>query len=215
MQVRLSQLGFNPGRIDGLFGPLLHEALSDFQRNCEIPVDGTLTRRTLFELERVTPSATDRTLISEVTEMTESPTAGPLILWGKTDLAVQVVARSTYVRGHDTAATIDLLPAAANDLDASGVLVFEETDGVEGIHLAYWSNYRSYSRRGEQLASQLAAAISRSPVHVRIHVEGMGLPVLRETRMTTLVLRHGGLTAADVDVLSDVIARSLTDFFHN
>ena len=34
LQVRLAQLGFNPGRIDGIFGPLLDEALSDFQRNC-------------------------------------------------------------------------------------------------------------------------------------------------------------------------------------
>jgi N-acetylmuramoyl-L-alanine amidase len=36
LQVRLAQLGFNPGRIDGIFGPLTAGALTEFQRNCAL-----------------------------------------------------------------------------------------------------------------------------------------------------------------------------------
>jgi len=38
LQVRLAQFGFNPGRIDGIFGVLTEEALNEFQRNCALEV---------------------------------------------------------------------------------------------------------------------------------------------------------------------------------
>ena len=42
LQQRLSALGFDTGRVDGIFGELTSQALADFQRNTGLPVDGIL-----------------------------------------------------------------------------------------------------------------------------------------------------------------------------
>ncbi|MGH2828973.1 MAG: peptidoglycan-binding domain-containing protein, partial [Actinomycetota bacterium] len=39
-QERLSTLGFDPGRIDGIFGPQTVSALVEFQHNYGLPADG-------------------------------------------------------------------------------------------------------------------------------------------------------------------------------
>jgi peptidoglycan hydrolase-like protein with peptidoglycan-binding domain len=51
LQEALALLGFDPGRIDGIFGIQTQQALQEFQRNCALPVTGELTRTTLGELE--------------------------------------------------------------------------------------------------------------------------------------------------------------------
>ena len=88
LQVRLSQLGFDPGRVDGVFGPLLDRALSEFQRNCGLETNGTLTQRTLIELRRFSP-VSDRTLVSEARDEAgfDQPHRGPVVVWGPSPLA--------------------------------------------------------------------------------------------------------------------------------
>ena len=88
LQVRLARLGFNPGRIDGIFGPLLEAALGDFQGNCGLEVNGTLTRRTLLELTRVTPSTSTRNLVNEARDVAgfSEEASGPIVLCGTSPL---------------------------------------------------------------------------------------------------------------------------------
>lgn len=55
LQTRLHELGFDAGRVDGIFGVRTADALRDFQRNVKVPVDGTLgfeTRRAIEQLRR-------------------------------------------------------------------------------------------------------------------------------------------------------------------
>ncbi len=66
LQELLALLGFNPGTIDGIFGPRTRAAVSDFQANCTLPVDGTLTHATLVELERLSSRSEGRTLVTEI-----------------------------------------------------------------------------------------------------------------------------------------------------
>ena len=40
LQTRLARLGFDCGRVDGIFGPRTARALVEFQRNCGLDVDG-------------------------------------------------------------------------------------------------------------------------------------------------------------------------------
>ena len=40
LQLRLSTLGFDTGRVDGIFGDATSRALAEFQRNAGLPVDG-------------------------------------------------------------------------------------------------------------------------------------------------------------------------------
>ncbi len=55
LQQRLTQMGFDCGRADGVFGAHTENALRDFQRNVGLPADGTCgpeTFRALRQLER-------------------------------------------------------------------------------------------------------------------------------------------------------------------
>lgn len=53
LQHRLNQLGFNAGPEDGIFGPLAHGAVAEFQRNVGLAVDGVAGSRTIAALKRL------------------------------------------------------------------------------------------------------------------------------------------------------------------
>lgn len=55
LQHRLTHLGFNVGRVDGMFGSSTDQAMREFQRNVGLPADGTagpLVFRALEQLQR-------------------------------------------------------------------------------------------------------------------------------------------------------------------
>ncbi|HEY9412175.1 MAG TPA: N-acetylmuramoyl-L-alanine amidase [Jiangellaceae bacterium] len=58
LQRRLTELGFDGGRVDGVFGPRTGEALREFQRNVGLPADGTCGPSTFKALGRLTPIVT-------------------------------------------------------------------------------------------------------------------------------------------------------------
>ncbi len=218
LQVRLSQLGFDPGRVDGVFGPLLDRALSEFQRNCGLETNGTLTQRTLNELRRFSPLSS-RTLVSDARDEAGfgRTQPGPIVVWGPSPLA-STLASSLPLGDFDEARSgwsVEQLASHANSVNAIGVISLSQQPDWEGIHLHYWSSYRSYSRRGEQLASSVANAVSRDDVAQRIEVTGMALPILRETQMTTLHLEHGVLTPFEAQQLTRAISQAIRDFFHS
>lgn len=194
LQIRLAQLGFDPGRIDGIFGTLLDGALSDFQRNRALESTGVLTRATLLELWRMTSITSDRSLVTDARDragFNELPSDLVLVA-GSTSLA-DAVARTwssaNLIRLESS--NPDEIAATANDAHAAIVLSFQFDGAIQGIHIHYWASYRSHSRRGEQLASAIAAALADTDLLPRVEVTGMALPVLRETRMTTLHVEHG------------------------
>ncbi|MGI8414847.1 MAG: N-acetylmuramoyl-L-alanine amidase [Nakamurella sp.] len=54
LQTRLSGLGYNTGRPDGLFGASTDAAVRQFQRDCALPEDGVFGAHTAGELSRIT-----------------------------------------------------------------------------------------------------------------------------------------------------------------
>ena len=217
LQVRLSQLGFNPGRIDGIFGHLLDVALRDFQRNCAIEPTGTLTRETLLELVRLTSYGPDRSLVSEARDLAGFDVAptGPVVVCGSSPLAALLVRHAASL---DTALLRDQSPeevaAFANSHQAAAVISVETLEQIDGVHLHYWASYRSHSRRGEQLASAIAASLARSQQLARVEVTGMALPILRETQMTTLHVEHSPSPAEELEELAKVILAVLVEVIH-
>lgn len=218
LQVRLAQLGFDPGRIDGIFGALLDGALIDFQRNRALEPTGTLTRATLLELWRMTSIAPDRHLVTDARDRAgfNESASKLLVVAGRTALA-DAVSRSCSATGEllrleDVGA--DDIAAAANAQNAGLVLSFELNEALNGVHLHYWASYRSHSRRGEQLASALAAELANTCDLPRVEVTGMALPVLRETRMTTLHVEHGQ-HESQIETLATVICALVTKVLHN
>lgn len=53
LQQRLNQLGFDAGPEDGIFGPLAHDAVAEFQRNVGVNVDGVAGPVTVELLRRM------------------------------------------------------------------------------------------------------------------------------------------------------------------
>ena len=53
LQHRLQELGFDPGRCDGVFGVRTEQAVRDFQRNLGLVADGTCGPHTLKALDRL------------------------------------------------------------------------------------------------------------------------------------------------------------------
>jgi N-acetylmuramoyl-L-alanine amidase len=218
LQVRLSQLGFDPGRVDGVFGPLLDRALKEFQRNCGLETSGTLTKRTLIELRRFSP-VSDRTLVSEARDEAGfgQPQRGPIVVWGPSPMAkavAQVLPDSDFDAARDSW-SVEQVAAHANAVRALGVVSLSQQPDWIGIHLHYWASYKSYSRRGEQLASAVANAVSLADVALRIEVTGMALPILRETQMTTLHVEHAKMATDESEQLSKAISQAIRDFFHS
>lgn len=197
LQVLLAQLGFNPGRVDGIFGSASSDALSEFQRNCALEPCGTLTKASLLALQRVRATSANRSLVTDARDLAGfDPLAiGSVLLCGDGPL-VEELAR--------TLSDIDFVHVllntsqeesalAANSHDVALVLSFQTLEHVEGIHLHYWANYRSHSHRGEILASSLASFLAHLPDVPRVEVTGMALPILRETTMTTIHVEHGNV----------------------
>lgn len=218
LQVRLAQLGFNPGRIDGIFGTQTASALVDFQRNRALAADGALDRATFQELIRMTARQTERHLVTEARDLAgfDALGSGPLVIYGDSPLArlVAAAAHATFEVEVETAATCEELAAFANARGALAVLSFEFKPTLNGVHLHYWANYHSHSRRGEQLASALATGLVRARELPRVEVTGMALPILRETKMTTLHIEHGEHDDVALHDLAEVFLQVLTQVFH-
>ncbi len=134
LQQRLSALGFDTGRVDGIFGRLTSSALADFQRNVSLPVDGILGASTLRELKRVMPRHPDPQLVSDVRDR-ERLRQAPRTLLGRR-LAVGeeggLDVLVTAVRRHLAATGAEVIPllhpdgslqaAAANAADVEAHL---------------------------------------------------------------------------------------------
>jgi len=98
LQRRLHELGFDPGRIDGIFGPETERALQEFQRNVGTPADGLCGPVTFKSLDRLARTVVggDPHLIREAERMSRSGPglAGKVIVidpgHGGSDLGVQV-----------------------------------------------------------------------------------------------------------------------------
>ncbi len=207
LQVLLAQLGFNPGRVDGIFGSASSDALSEFQRNCALEPCGTLTKASLLALQRVRATSANRSLVTDARDVAGfDPLAiGSVLLCGDGPL-VEELARTlgdidfVHVLLNTTQEEAAL---AANSHDVALVLSFQTLEHVEGIHLHYWANYRSHSHRGEILASSLASFLAHLPDVPRVEVTSMALPILRETTMTTIHVEHG-------DVAEQVLHQVIT-----
>lgn len=218
LQVRLAQLGFNPGRIDGIFGPLLQDAMQEFQRNCAISVNGTLTRQTLNELIRVSPSVASRNLVTDARDLAgfEAEHHGPIIICGSNPLR-ELLARaleSEHLTISLDDASTDEIATIANEKKAVVVLSLADLDTIDGVHLHYWASYRSYSRRGEKLASAIAARLSQKEHSTRVELTGMALPVLRETQMTTLHIEIGAHSETGLQDLAHAISSVVLEVIH-
>jgi N-acetylmuramoyl-L-alanine amidase len=193
LQGRLGMLGFDPGRIDGIFGPTTARALTEFQANAGLPSDGIAGHESVALLDRLAGRGGSTRGVSEVRER-EALRHAPRTLAGRRlalgepgglEVLVRGVHRALALAGaevvvlqHPDGST---LAAGANAADAELYLDLALDD--ERCHGAYYAATGFESPGGKRLASildELVPPVLGQPQGVSV---GMRLAVLRETRM--------------------------------
>lgn len=224
LQRRLSALGFDTGRVDGIFGALTSAALGEFQRNVSLPVDGVVGASTLRELRRVMPRYPEPELVSSVRDRDRLRHAPSTLLDRRLAIGEEggLETLVTAIREHLTAAGAHVVPvlhpegsrqaAAANAFHVEAYVGLRLDPDRTGCSTAYYAGFSYESPGGRRLAElleDLVASALAGPAH---GVRGMSLPVLRETRMPAVICEIGPPpnVAQRTRELAEAIAEALT-----
>lgn len=198
LQRRLNALGFDTGRVDGIFGDSTDSALADFQRNAGLTVDRICGRATVNELLRLQPLVHKEDLVSAVRER-ERLRRGPRTLGGRRiavgetgglNATAATVARALVNSGAQVVLLShpdgSELAEEANRAEVDVYLGLAADTGAPACASAYYAGYRSESAGGRRLAELVQEAVPRLLGLDDRGSHGMSLPVLRETQMTAV-----------------------------
>jgi N-acetylmuramoyl-L-alanine amidase len=201
LQRRLSGLGFDTGRVDGIFGEDTQRAVLEFQRNAGLTGDAVCGPATFAALTRVRAREGDPLPVTSVRER-EALRSSPRTLHGRRvvvgqagglDALTDAVVRALAETG---AQAIPLHhpdgSAQAQQANGVGADVFIGLVAAEkGCSTAYYAAHRYESDGGRRLAECIQDHVPpvlgtepQPPV-------GMALPVLRETRMPAVLCELG------------------------
>ena len=208
LQRRLGSLGFDAGRIDGIFGERTNRALLDFQRNTGLVTDATCGPSTLAALARLgASSATSVAAVWERERHRRRPQtlAGRMVAVGETgglDAVARAVAAALVAGGGRSVLLQHPDPRAhaaeANALEADCYVGLALRDGAgeaSGCSTAYYRSPDGWeSPEGRRLAELVQGTVVPVLGATDAGVRGMAVPVLRETRMPAVVTELGAAT---------------------
>ena len=225
LQRSLGSLGFDAGKVDGLFGPDTLRALLDFQRNRGMAEDGIAGREVVEELTLMA-KATDKPGREEVRDHAwidslprpiagariyidpngrgaESPDATWEVATHLSSVLQFAGARALLSRSIDTFPSERLRAGRANRLDVQVVIsITTPTDGAEGVF--YFGTPLSTSEAGRTVARHLATSLDLEPFP-------RAVPMLKETRSPAVVVS----VAAPGPELGTEIGRAVVDLYAN
>lgn len=222
LQQRLGALGFDAGRVDGIMGDATSRALSEFQRNAGLPVDGVLGATTCRELLRV-QSRQEAQVVSTVRDRERLRQAPPTLagrhlavgeMGGLAALAgalrrrlLAEGARVTSLHHPDGSTQAQ----AANTAGVDVYLALRLDPERPGCATAYYSGYRYDSPGGRRLAELIQQHVPKALGLPDLEVQGMSVPVLRETQMPAVIVEVGPASAVVElgPVLVDALAEAL------
>jgi N-acetylmuramoyl-L-alanine amidase len=201
LQLRLGTLGFDAGRVDGIFGPQTELALIDFQRNAGLPTDGIAGQATVRELRRLGAKVDPRDPVAVVRERERLRSAPrslvdhSLVLgeFGGAAAVILATARQLRILGASVVTLHHPDPshqaAEANRADAALYLAVEICE-TPSCGATYFATPGFVSAGGRRLAHLVAQGVG--PVLVTgPTTSGSRTAVLRETRMPAVHLRIG------------------------
>lgn len=199
MQRIVSRLGFDCGRIDGIFGPLAARAITDFQTNAGLDADGVCGPATIEALRRLSRQTGDGPGVAAVKEAESLRAGRPLE--GRRVAIGQFGGFSSLVRPlraalHDRGALLiptddpDAVAQAgqANLFGAEVYVGFEAA--VERAGRVTYYAVPSFESAGGRALAHLVERHLRDVVP-RLTVAGMRLPILRETKMPAVLITLG------------------------
>ena len=204
LQQRLCALGFDTGRVDGIFGDATAKAMREFQENAALPVDGILGTESLHELRRVAARAAQPLQLVSTVRARELLRQSPPTLAGRHvaigepgGLAAPLAAlrRRLVVHGASVTTLHDPEDSAqaqqANGVGADIYLTLRLEPDRPGTRTAFYSGYRDESVGGRLLAETIQRIVPRLLGVPDLGAHGMSLPVLRETRMPAVLVEVG------------------------
>jgi N-acetylmuramoyl-L-alanine amidase len=204
LQALLARIGFDPGRVDGIFGPSTAHAIEDFQHNSGLSVDGIGgpdTIRALQVLNRQTGTGPGISAVRELEHLTAAARslADFRVVVGQfgglSALSRQLVQAlrhrsATVVASDEPDAAAQA--AAANRFAATVYVGFESRPGAEPV-VHFYRVPQFESAGGRALAERIAAACAATGGIDVPAVHGMRSSVLRETRMPAVVFTVGSV----------------------
>ncbi|MBO0893575.1 MAG: peptidoglycan-binding protein [Acidimicrobiales bacterium] len=199
LQERLGALGFDAGRVDGIFGDDTKRALVEFQRNAGLPADGICGSRAVTELRRLERQVDQGDPVAAIKER-EALRRTPRTLLGyrvvvghggPLDTLAEAVRQAIAAEGAFAVVVHDPDDShraeRANAVDAQVYLEFQPSSEPSRFTTAYYAGYRFRSAGGQRLAELLEERFSSALRRPAGRVVGMSLPVLRETKMPAVV----------------------------
>lgn len=204
LQRHLGALGFDAGRVDGIFGPQTHAALCEFQKNVGITDDGICGPATVELIRTYTAKITGTVLVSGIRErvrLSEAPRTlrGWRVAIGESgglsalaDATRRVLRRAgaDALTLHDPDESAQASQANAARVDVYVGLRVEP--GLDGCRSTYFCGHNGYySEAGRHLAELAEATLSERLGIPAAGCRGMRIPVLRETRMPATVVEIG------------------------
>jgi N-acetylmuramoyl-L-alanine amidase len=200
LQSLLNRLGFDCGRVDGIYGPRTSEAVAEFQENIGLPRNGISTPEFIDVLKRMGSQTGDGPGVAVVREglaLSDDVASDSLRLvvgyfTGGAPLASAIVRRAK--ESHPLTSTVDFTASeqakAANAYQADVYIGCESSDDA-GCTIYFYEVPTFCSVGGRNLALRIAAAISARAPELHVQTLGVRHPVLRETRMTAVLCSMG------------------------
>ncbi len=201
LQGRLGALGFDAGRADGIFGPLTATALGEFQRNAGLSSDSICGPDTIEALHRLGPVRTAAVMVSQVRERERLRTAPPSLVGRRVAIGhaggLAALTQALHRQLRDAGALVltlhhpdgSIQARMANSFDADVFLALR-LHGTTLNRVAYFRGLQFWSQPGLLLA-ELTAQELEGVLGCPGEVLGMRLPLLRETRMPTVIAEIG------------------------
>ena len=224
LQESLGALGFDAGRVDGIFGPDAARALQEFQRNSGLTADGICGPDTVSALRRLAGRRAGPTSVAQAREVQALRDAPRHLADRRVVLGVpgtlDALADRVQALLSEAGAVVTVLHAAdgsaqareANDLSAElyvGLRLVPEAT----CRVAYYATEGFESVGGRRLA-ELSAKDLGTVLDQEGESAGMRLPVLRETKMPAIVCSLGPVedVVVHAGALAASLARSVTEW---
>lgn len=204
LQERLGSLGFDAGRVDGIFGPDTGRALEEFQANCGLTSDGICGPDTIAALERLAARQAGPTSVARVREVERlrggsgslpghrivvghAGEAGPLAD-GLARVLREAGAEVVVVNHPDGSAHA----REANEQGAVLYIGLRLSADASESRIAFYAQRNWESVGGRHFAELVHQGLEIGMVpDLLAPVSGMRLPVLRETRMPAVSCELG------------------------
>lgn len=222
LQSRLNGLGFDAGKVDGVFGPDTQRAVLEFQRNRHLAEDGLVGPEVITELRLVTratlragreairelewlrarpPTIVGARIFIDAACRTESEAAASWIAANAAAIALQERGGVPLLsRSHDVTMPERLRARRANRLGADLIVSFGVNEDPPMVY--YYSSNLGRSEVGAMLAQAVAARLG-------IEYEGRATPMLKETRAPAIVVESAHLD----EKTAVAVVEGVEDFF--